>query len=464
MIRRMANAIGVLGLLAILLVTPTGEALQNGTDEGTMASRGAGTLTLTIYQGQDLALIEDLRVLRLLSGISDVRVADVSRGLFPDSVQLEAIDAPEALQLLRQRFEASSVSLNTLLDAHIGEEIEVFAPGGLGTYRGRLVGTQGGIILRDDAGQLHVIQDATRFRFPAYSPPEPALLWTLRSDLEGSQSVRLSYLSGGLDWRATYSAVLDTGETQLDLTSWVSISNESGMDFDGAQLNLVAGQIRRATPIFRGRGVAMFEAQAEAAPAAPGFEERPVFEYHLYTLRRPATLPDGQSVQLSFVQANGLPVTKRYIYNAQAAEGVQVWIEFENGGDLSRPLPAGIVQLYQRTPQGLQFIGEDRISHTPIGERVRLLAGLAFDIVAERTLKKQEIVSQRVWRDTVQIVLTNRKAETVLVEVRERQRGDWKVTKNSHDFTRLDARTLEFRIPLASGQSAIVEYTVEYRL
>jgi hypothetical protein len=459
----MANAIGVLGLLAVLLVTPTGEALQNGTDEKPLASRGAGTLTLTIYQGQDLALIEDLRVLQLVSGITDIRIGDVSRRLFPDSVQLEAIDAPEALQILNQRFEAPSMSLEALLRAHIGEEIEVFAPGGLGTYRGRLVGTQGGIILREDTGQLRVIQDASRFRFPAYSTPEPTLHWTLRSDLEGSQSVRLSYLSRGLDWQATYSAVLDAGESQLDLTSWVSISNESGMDFDRAQLNLIAGQINRVRPAFQGFAMRAQAEAAEAAPGAPGFEERAAFEYHLYTLRRPATLPDGQSVQLSFVQATGLPVTKRYIYDAQIAEGVQVWIEFENGGDLSRPLPAGIVQLYQRTLQGLQFIGEDRISHTPVGERVELLAGVAFDIVAERTLKKREIIGERFWRETVQIVLTNRKAETVLVQVREHPRGDWKITKNSQEFTRLDAQTIEFRVPLASGQTAIVEYTVEYR-
>lgn len=458
-VRRTVNAIGVLGLLAVLLVTPTGEALQNGTDERPPASR-TGPLTLTIYQNQDLALIEDLRVLRLTSGITEVTVGDVSRKLVPDSVQLEAIDAPGGLEILDQRFEAPSASLDALLHAFMGEEIEVFAPGGLGTYRGRLIATQGGIVLQDDAGRLHVIQDATRFRFPAYSPPEPALHWTLRSDLEGSQSVRLSYLSHGLDWQATYSAVLDAEGSQLDLTSRVSISNESGMDFEGARLNLVAGQLHRAGPSFP--GVAS-RVQAEAAPGAPGFEERAAFEYHVYTLLRPATLPDGGRVQLSFVRATGLPVTKRYIYDAQVAEGVQVWIEFENGGDLSRPLPAGIVRLYQRTPQGLQLVGEDRLSHTPVGERVRLLTGVAFDIVAKRTLKAREIIGERVRRETVQIVLTNRKAETAVVQVREHPPGDWKVTQSSQEFTRLDAQTIEFRVPLAGGQTAVVEYTVEYR-
>ena len=456
--KRVGTALGLVGLLFLLSVL-------SGASEASLQP-GAGSITLTIYQGQNLALVEDRRTLELTQGVAEYRISGVSARLIPGSVRLEAIDTdmPEALQLLEQRFEDASLSLQQLLNAHIGQEIEVFAPGGLGTYRGRLVSTQGGVILQDDTGRLHVIKDATRFRFPSSPSSEgPTLWWLLRSELEGPQSVRLSYLTEGLDWRAEYTAVLSFDEKQLDLASWVSVYNDSGVDFERVQLNLVAGQLHRAGAPGMRKEVFAAEAEALAPPGAP-FEERAAFEYHLYALRRPATLPDGQAAQLAFLQANGIPVTKRYVYEARRWDGVQVWLEFENSGPLAQPLPAGLVRLYQRTPQGLQLIGEDTIAkHTPIGERVQLFAGLAFDLIAKRTVMKFERIGDRVYRRTVRITLSNHKAESVEIAVREAMPGDWKILSANLPYEQLDAQTVEFRVPLAPGESAVVEYTVEYR-
>lgn len=448
-----------LTLLLLLLATSTSQGVQNGSSM--QISGSAGTITLTVYQAQNLALIEDQRTLELTQGTSQYEIQGISTRLLPDSLQLETPDIPQTLALLEQRFLKDPESVAELLQSHMSQEIEIFTPQGQGiTYRGRLVGTQGGIIIQEESGRLQVIQDATRFRFPAQERKGARLLWTLQSDTAGLVPIQLRYLSEGFDWNVQYTAVMDSSENALDLDSWVSISNSSGLSVEQARLNLVAGQIHR---LQRGISPPRAEAAKAVAEPAPAFVEQPSFEYHLYTLKRPARLPDGETVQLAFVQAHALPIEKKYIYAAYVQDGVQVWVEFDNKGPAENPLPAGIVRLYQRTPEGVQFIGEDTIPHTPLGGRVKLLAGLAFDLVAKRVQTSREQLGERTFRDSYEITLTNRKTEDVVIYVRERLPGDWKITVAlPADFQKLDAQTIEFRVPVAKGGKSIVKYTVEY--
>lgn len=473
------SAVGALLGLVALPAFPGLTDLSRGLDLGQPLPPPT---TLTIYQGQNLALVEQQRALELYAqGPIELRLEGLSPRLLPASVRLEPLD-PNArtappFRLLEQRVEWTPASMDALLDAHIGRTVEVITAGGLRRYRGTLLSTQGGLVLRDESGRVHALKDVQQVRFPtpASAPPaDPAkgavLVGLVHSRQPGTLPVRLSYLTEGLDWRAEYAAVLGLDEKRLDLESWVAVSNDTGMRFEGARLHLVAGRLHR---VVEGLGARKepFEAQAQAAPAPPGpepgapFEARAAFEYHLYALRRPATLPDGQAVRLAFLEAESIPVEKRYVYEAHRWDGVQVWIEFENAGAWGQPLPAGRVRLYKRTPQGLQFIGEDLLRrHTPVGERVRLFAGLAFDLVAERTVLKEERVGDRVYRRTVRLTLSNRKAEGVEIAVREAMPGDWTILSANRPHERVDARTAGFSVALAPGETAVVEYTVEYRL
>jgi hypothetical protein len=204
-------------------------------------------------------------------------------------------------------------------------------------------------------------------------------------------------------------------------------------------------------------------AEAAKAELSP-FTEQPSFEYHLYTLERPARLLDGETTYLAFLEARAVPVAKKYVYAAHVQEGVQVWVEFLNQDPLGSPLPAGIMRLYQRSLSGIQFIGEDRIGHTPVGERVQLQAGQAFDLVAQRTQTSHEQLGERAFRDSYQITLTNYKDKDVLIQVRERLHGTWRSVASEPEFQRFDAYTIAFQVPVARGVTAVVQYTVEYIL
>ena len=148
------------------------------------------------------------------------------------------------------------------------------------------------------------------------------------------------------------------------------------------------------------------------AAAEVAFQEEAFFEYHLYTLERPATLKDRQTKQISLMEAWGVPVQKIYLLAGQPhyyrdqqgvlGTGMKVAVNLElantakNG--LGLPLPRGIVRLYKEDAgKSLQFIGEDRIEHTAKDEKITLRVGDAFDVLWRANRRNVRLL--REWLD-----------------------------------------------------------------
>lgn len=460
--RRPTLLLGV-ALVTILIATSASNTLQSSMtqpDPQPAINSTPGAVTLTIYQNQSLALIQDDRTLDLTQGVSVYPIQGISDQLLPQSVQIDSPDHPGALLAAEQHFLSAPADAMALLRSHIGEPIEVYAGGDPATYHGQLVSLDGGVLIRDDQGQMHLIQDATRFSFPAGGMDGPTLTWRLQSDLQGPTLVRVQYLTNGLNWSADYSALLDAAGASLTLKSWVSISNQTGLNFQLPKINLIAGQINRVSSPSQDYGY--------AAPAASNLSkqveigQQPVFEYHEYTLPSPATLANGTTGQVAFLQMDSVPVKKSYIFEAQRYDGVQAWIAFVNPEQGGSPLPGGAVRIYQDSASGQRFIGEDAMNHTPLGEKVSLMTGLAFDLVAKRTLLSQTSPDDNKYQQTIQIELTNRKSEAVTIQAREQMSGDWKIISSNQDATKLDANTAEFDVTLNPGETKSIQYTVEY--
>ena len=409
-------------------------------------------LWLTVYSN-DLALVSELRTLTLEPGQTTVSLQGLPKQLIPSSVYLQGLTGE--IEILEQEFLYEPLRESALLKRFIGQEIEVRDREG--SYRGTLLGVDGGIILRERTGEVQIIKEPTGFTLPRLPElaAEPRLVWLLSTDLWGEQQVWLSYLTRGLSWEASYTAVLN--ENRMALRSLVSITNSSGLSFKDARLRLVAGEPQR---VAERPGYAK-AAMAEAAPPAPQFAEEAAFEYHLYTLERPATIADGRTKQLSFISAPDVRIERRYIYEGQVRDGVLIEVEFLNSklNGLGQPLPAGTVRFYQ---DGL-FVGEDRISHTPVDEQVSLTVGRAFDLVGERKRTEHRRVVERKYRDSFLITLRNHKEKNVTIKVVEHLQGDWMVLQSSLPYRKVDASTIEFEVPVRAGGSAQVTYTVEYQ-
>lgn len=447
----------LLVVLAVLIVTWISPARTQ------QASIGP---SLTVYS--DLALLEELRALSVSQGEGIYLVENLPEAILPDSVVFRP--AQPGVRLLEQEFlPAQTISGSQLLEDYLGQEVEVTVARALvpKTYRGTLLSIEDGLILQEVTGRIQIIREYSEIalaKLPDYRR-EPALSWRLQSDSAGELKGYLSYLTGGLGWSAYYTAVLNEAENQMALSSWVMLANHSGCEYKDAKLTLIAGELRRVTPP---PPVALPQ-RAELGPPKE-FETRPTFEYHEYKLTRPATLKDKQTLQLSFLSADAVKVLKHYVYEAAVAPQVRVEIRFVNdeASGLGVALPAGVVRLYKETQGALQLVGEDSLAHTPKNEKITLVPGMAFDLKAERVLKDRQVVARdeqgrETYRETYEIKLRNQKSSDVLIEVKERLQGIWKIISSEPDYEKLDAQTIIFKVPVKAEGTAIVTYTVEWK-
>jgi hypothetical protein len=301
-------------------------------------------------------------------------------------------------------------------------------------------------------------------------------VWDVDAPSAGPANVELSYITRGMVWNADYVLTLD-GAGKADLLGWVTMTNNSGTAFKDAKLKLLAGDVHvvEQDNIVR-KNLAMRLVDKSTINAA--FREESLFEYHLYKLQRPATLRDKEIKQLSLLQGSGVKVTKRLIVDSMRDYGIyypgegevgsgdlkpQVRVEFVNSkqNNLGIPLPKGNFKVYQRDKSGsVQMLGEDKIDHTPKDEKVSLVVGRAFDVVAERKRLNFQRVGPRSCREVFQIVVRNHKDVPEEVTVLERHYGDWKVERKSMEFAKLDATTMQFLVQLKPDESRTIEYTV----
>jgi hypothetical protein len=199
-------------------------------------------------------------------------------------------------------------------------------------------------------------------------------------------------------------------------------------------------------------------------------------DYHLYTLARKTTINNNETKQVSMLSGTGVPVGKRYVVDGQAfyyrnqshpgaplKDVVQVYYQFRNEqkAGLGMPMPAGVVRVYQADAKGgVQFVGEDRIAHTPKDETLKLKIGNAFDVICERNQIGFEKISDRVYELEYEITLRNHKASPVAVEVNEPIGGTWRMVRSSHEWKKSAAWAAHFTVPVPSDATAVLKYRV----
>jgi hypothetical protein len=237
------------------------------------------------------------------------------------------------------------------------------------------------------------------------------------------------------------------------------------MTFPESGLKLVAGDVHRVEQ--RGRRIARPKELVMETAGEPQFEERALFEYHVYSLTRKTTLRNNQIKQLSLFPSTRTQAEKLFVFDGRiTGKKIRVNMEFVNRkrAGLGIPLPAGKIRVYKEDADGvLEFIGEDRIDHTPVDEKVRILLGNAFDLTGERVQKSVKKISDRAREESVEITLKNHKKEDVEILIVEHIYGDWSITRSSHPVKKKDAWTLEARIRVPAGGESVFDYTALIR-
>lgn len=422
-------------------------------------------VAVTIYN-DNLALVREVRPLTFEKGVQTFQFVDVAAKMDPTSVHFKSPASANGISILEQNFEYDLVGTSRLLQKYVDQQIEAQIHQS-DVISGTLLSSAGGdVVIQLDNGNIRAVKAANLESIVFPSLPDglktrPTLVWLLKAKKAGEQPCEISYLTSGINWHAEYVAVVDEKDTALDLAGWVSVENNSGATYKDAKLKLVAGDVHRAAePPQR-----VYKAMAMAAEAdAAQFEEKSFFEYHLYTLQRPATVRDRQVKQVSLFEPQTAAVKKVYSYDGERNQKkVNVTLELDNSkaNGLGMPLPKGKVRVYKNDADGAQeFIGEDAIDHTPKDETIRLTMGNAFDIVGERTVTEVKKISKRSRRQTVQIILRNHKKESVPIKVVEHLYGDWQFIGQTPKVLKKTADRVEFEVNVSADGETTFEYTV----
>jgi hypothetical protein len=286
--------------------------------------------------------------------------------------------------------------------------------------------------------------------------------------------VEAAYLATRLSWNADYVLTVARNDAAADLDGWVTVTNASGTQFRNASLQLVAGNVNRVRQELDKLADVALERRELTATARMAQES--FSDYHLYTLERKTSLNNNQTKQVSMLGATGFPVRKRYVVDGQAfyyrnaqhpgsplKDDVQVFYQFTNDAKagLGMPMPAGVVRVYQADSRGgTQFVGEDRIDHTPKDETLNLKIGTAFDVVTERKQTDFQKIASNVYEMEFEVTLRNHKTVPVTVEVNEPIGGTWRMISSTLPYTKTDAWAAQFNVPVVADGSVTLRYRV----
>lgn len=473
--------------LAILAFSTTLQAAEPEETRSTLEDQQG--VAVTIYN-QNLALVKDQRKVRLHAGLNKLALRDVSAQIRPETALLRSLTQAGSLSILEQNFDFDLLTPQKLLEKYVGRNVGIVktnpATGAESTTQAQVLSANNGVVLKiGDQIETGIPGRIVYNDVPANLRDRPTLVVQLNSKTASEQNLELSYLTGGLSWKADYVAELNPAEDRLDLSGWVTLDNTSGTIYRNAKLQLVAGDINRvpeARPMMK-----TLRMEAMAADAAPQMAEESLLEYHLYTLDRPTTIAENQTKQVALLSAAGVPVRKElvlrgadYYYQSSYLPNngdlgqkmkVGVFIEFDNkeASKLGMPLPKGVMRVYKKDSAGnAQFVGEDNIDHTPKNATVRLKLGDAFDVTADKRQTDFKRLpnpakGNSAYESAYEIVLKNAKKERVTVIVQEPIPGDWKMLRSNLTHEKASSNMAVWKIDIPAEGQATLNYRVQVK-
>ena len=443
-------------------------------------------LAVTVYNS-NIALVRDVRQITVPGSTFGLRFMDIAATINQATVHFRSLTEPERLRVLEQNYEYDLLEPEKLLRKYVGREVTLVRTrmdnGQTRTeeVKALLLAFNNGPVWQignEIVTGLHV----DHYRFP--SLPEnlysrPTLVWMLENEGARSHRIEASYLASQIAWSADYVLTVGRDNKAADLDGWVTLANNTGTAFKNAKLQLVAGDLNRVMQEYA-QDAARAEKVLARAAASPQFARETFSEYHLYSLERRTSIHDKETKQISLLNGTGVPVTKRFVVEGQQfyyhnyqhpgspiKDAVKVYFKLRNdeASSLGMPMPAGTVRVYQADSKGgVQFVGEDRIGHTPKDEELNLHIGNAFDVVCERKQTDYQKISERVREVAFEITLRNHKSDPITIEINEPVGGDWDMISSSHKWTKTSAWAARFDVPVPANGESVLKYRVRARL
>jgi hypothetical protein len=403
---------------------------------------GRDTVQLTIYNTADLTLVKETRTLTFRKGLNRLEFSWANTLIDPTSVEFRALSHADAVDVLDVSF-----------------------------------------------------------------PPRVAntLEWRIASEFAGEVTVEIRYFTSGIGWDAAYVAEAGKDEKAMTLAGSVRVTNNSGEDYENAQVRLVVGVIRlveniaqlaqqgrpgsqpapvpvnppAAAPAMRALKAAVVEADRLEGTKQREVVKEEMGEYFLYTVEGRDTIPTGWSKRLPSFQTAGVPITSYYKFERERwGDTVMRYYRFTNAvpSKLGKePLPDGSVTAFRLATEDklYAFVGRTSVKYIPIQETVEMELGKDQEVMVKPTLMNwvktdlqfdaQGNVKGSTTKETWEIEVQNSKDIDIVLDIRRNFRGDWSLATEAN-YEKVDATKAKFVLPLKphAKQKFTYELTVRH--
>ena len=430
-------------------------------------------LSITLYN-QNLGLVRDVRSLPRIDHGQTLYIRDVSHQIMSQTLQVE-----NAGNILEQNLNNNLISVHALLNAYTGKKVQLArfnsVSGSETISDALLLSSDGNQALVEQQGRIETIpvnQQGWRFIFPSIPEgmqSQPSL--EIRSDgTDKAGDAVLTYLTQGLSWQMDYALVLNNAGDQLKLDGMATLNNNTGVDFHNSHILLMAGQVNQSpAPVMRQKAAMLMNESMADGNGAQSFQD-----YQLYKLPQRASLLNGQTKQVSLINAEQVSAEKSYHYQFEVYPSLDrqtydqkpdINISFINdeAEGLGFPLPAGTARVFSPDTDGLRhFIGSAAIRNSSKGQTVDLPIGKAFDL----TIKRQQSLFEKTYDSFLngyELQLSNSSEQAKAIEITANFHQDWKVTESNHPYKRVNASQLRWTVNVPAEGSARLEFKTELK-
>jgi len=327
------------------------------------------------------------------------------------------------------------------------------------------------------------------------------LEWRIQSNFAGEVRVEIRYFTSGISWNADYVAEAKKKKKLIGLAGYVRVANNSGEDYDNAQVRLVVGVIRLVEEIAQlaragrpglmpmtdalrddaklaqrlYRQVDRSESLASAMEPQKAKEivKEGLSEYFLYTVEGRDTIPTGWAKRLPSFKTADVPITSYYKFEKeQWGDQVMSHYRFTNSEPSklgNEPLPDGQVKAFRLMTEDrlYAFVGRTSVKYIPVNEAVEMELGNDREVLVKPTLMNWEKTnlqfdgngSVKGWtvKETWQVEVQNSKDIEVVLDIRRNFGGDWSL-KTDATYEKVDATKVKFVLPLKPRQKQQFNY------
>jgi hypothetical protein len=412
-------------------------------------------LSITVYNN-DFGVVKERRNISLNSDVDVMQYLDVAQLVEIDSIIVNGV------QVLELNYDYDLVSKEKLMEKYIDKTILLYNREEKSKEEYRLLSAAGGLVLEKVDTKEIVINPEGEIilpKLPGELIVKPALIWKIKPT--DAKDIKVSYITKGLNWIANYVVTLE--DKFFSLTGWVNIENNSGTAYEDAKLKLIAGEVKRNA--HNDYGSRIYEENiCYSAEASPNFAEESFFDYHMYSLQHKTTLKNNQSKQINFINADKVPYRKYYEFESYE-EKAKIMLQFENNivNGLGMPIPKGNIKVYKEDSKdgNLEFIGEDRIEHTPKDEKITLHIGEAFDVICAKERTDFRRIDSYDYEE-YEYRVSNHKEEEIEAKITHYIHGDWQMEFSSDNYVKENSNEITYWVNVREDEEKII--TIRYKI